>query len=1390
MITMQNFKILITIVFTVFVSVTTQAANGNWGGDGSLNTPYTISDAADLAKLATDVNGGTSYGGKYFLLTADIDLSNYASGTGWTPIGTNLTSGYSQPAFAGIFDGNYHSIKNLKINQPSTAYYVGLFGYLNNSAVVKNLTILSGNITAGFRVGGVVGAVGDNCRVINCGNNAAVTATGGYNGGVVGAFDGIGSQAINCYNTGAITGDGGATGGVTGNLSNGSLIENCYNTGTVDGGSGNAVGGVVGFMGGNGPQDTGNQIINCYNAGAVTSSGSNIGGVLGRFDVTNIISGCYYDNVICEKLGIGGILNQTDPPADVTGSAEGYNTADMQKQTTFDGWDFIGTWYMPANDYPHFLWAEQPAIVGTSPSLGATDAPLDGNIVIVFNKPMDPASGTAALTEYFGGATAGSLTAGSWTNDNQRITFQYSGLNPSMSYTVTISGFKDTYGKLVTTPGSYSFTTQAGSTATHVTANAGYGGTVSNGGSGLEYTITPNTSFVIDQVFVDGVEQTEASGQSTYKVKILDDGGSHSIFATFGYTVNFNMPTNGTLTVSSADVNLSSGTLVHGGQVLTTTVTPESGYILESLTVNSADVTSDYNNGYAYTVGTSGAKRTLSDGTTEVSAQGADIAATFTAQTYGVSIGTFAGGSVTADKAYYKEGETVILTILPATNYELSVISAYKTGDAATAVETLHATSLQTYEFTMPAYGVTVTATFQKTADQTAVEAAQSLIENGSYIVDQATANTEATVKAWLAIQINALTESATGITVTAADITITSFNAAVAGTSGTPSGTNGSFGFTVSRAVGSSNLTASKSGVITATAYVAPPTYTIIISGSTNGAVTASSTNATEGTNITLTATPANGYELSTIAAYKTGEPATTVVLTVPDVTTRTFSMPAYDVTVTATFQKTADQTAVDAAQSLIEGVPNWTVAQATANTEDAVKAWLADQINDLPGMNETGITVTAANITITGFNAAVAGTAGTPAGTNGSFGFTVSRVVGSSALTTKSMNGVITATVYVAPPNYTITISKTTIGTVTASSTSATEGTGITLTVTPASGYELIAISAYKTGESATVVETLHATSLQTYEFTMPAYDVTVTATFQKTADQLDREAAEAAKAAVEGGTYRIAQATGNDAETVKTWLVNTLNVLFGQLYNVQFRSTESIAGDVTITAITPAVAGTETTPDGINGSFKFTVTLTRNATTLLTGEILGVIVATPYEATPVKQIELLVQNNLMIQIINTGNTATGELTLALSGENADVFTLPATLVSSLAVGGDNTITLIPDAGLSPGIYTATLTVSAEGIDPVSVDIIYKVEETGINDVSNAKTLKAWTGNGQLHVSGLTAGKLWSVYDVSGLLIHQSRAIEERAEINLTAQGVYVVVSGSERVKVVYSN
>jgi hypothetical protein len=87
------------------------------------------------------------------------------------------------------------------------------------------------------------------------------------------------------------------------------------------------------------------------------------------------------------------------------------------------------------------------------------------------------------------------------------------------------------------------------------------------------------------------------------------------------------------------------------------------------------------------------------------------------APTYAVSIGAMEHGGISASpNENVMAGATVLLTVTPAAGYKLNTISAHKTGNAATRVETRLIASLPdnraTYELTMPAHDVTIEAEF------------------------------------------------------------------------------------------------------------------------------------------------------------------------------------------------------------------------------------------------------------------------------------------------------------------------------------------------------------------------------------------------------------------------------------------------------------------------------------------------------------------------------------------------------------------------------------------------------------------------------------------------------------------------------------------------------
>jgi formylglycine-generating enzyme required for sulfatase activity len=72
--------------------------------------------------------------------------------------------------------------------------------------------------------------------------------------------------------------------------------------------------------------------------------------------------------------------------------------------------------------------------------------------------------------------------------------------------------------------------------------------------------------------------------------------------------------------------------------------------------------------------------------------------------------------------------------------------------------------------------------------------------------------------------------------------------------------------------------------------------------------------------------------------------------------------------------------------------------------------------------------------------------------------------------------------------------------------------------------------------------------------------------------------------------------------------------------------------------------------------------------------------------------------------ITVSNTGNQETGALTVALSGTNNSSFTLSTVSVNSIAAGGNDSFTVVPQTGLTEGTYTAMVTVS--GGNGISAD------------------------------------------------------------------------------------
>lgn len=361
----------------VTVSVTTSQNTGSDVDDSWYNAEkdsFVINNAAELAGLASLVNGGTDFTGKTVTLGGNIILNDKSN---WTAIGD------ATHAFNGTFDGAGYEISGLYIND-ATGGYKGLFG--NSTGTVKNFNI-SGTIgtseayikagsdniggavgynggtvtnvisnvsvyvdtSAIYAVGGVVGQNGDDAVIKQCGNVANVEGTKCV-GGVVGRSYGTIEE---CYNTGNITGNGGGKDGIGGivgiagdkSATYDNYVYRCYNTGTISNNGGRWHGGIAGMA------DNAATVKYCYDTGVVSAGYSwNWNPIVGHVDsALATIS----NNYSLEGLSAGDSTSTTMPCTIGT-----VKTADEMKNVEFlqllnvEGEAFVADSKSINNGYP------------------------------------------------------------------------------------------------------------------------------------------------------------------------------------------------------------------------------------------------------------------------------------------------------------------------------------------------------------------------------------------------------------------------------------------------------------------------------------------------------------------------------------------------------------------------------------------------------------------------------------------------------------------------------------------------------------------------------------------------------------------------------------------------------------------------------------------------------------------------------------------------------------------------------------------------------------------------------------------------------------------------------------------------------------------------------
>ena len=291
---------------------------GTMEGSGTDSDPFLISSIEDLVAFSDNVNSGTTYSEKIIKLAQTLDFKSdnsymdpqttqfgdvnndgkieglkieLSTGEGFIPIG-NYNS--DPVPFAGTFDGNSNSIRNLyeNVSRNSEEVDAGLFGFVTGT--VQNLYVLNCNITilASYSLTGtIVGNIGGNIyRCMSSGNiNVQVqimSTVGGIAGGPDVAHPNVTiEESYNFTNV---------------NVTNNKMVTNLFAS---------YAGGIAGKI-----YAKQQKIINCYNFGNVTStvddygSSGGIVGDMGYYEGMQIVN-ANGDSTLADSINGGYIEN-------------------------------------------------------------------------------------------------------------------------------------------------------------------------------------------------------------------------------------------------------------------------------------------------------------------------------------------------------------------------------------------------------------------------------------------------------------------------------------------------------------------------------------------------------------------------------------------------------------------------------------------------------------------------------------------------------------------------------------------------------------------------------------------------------------------------------------------------------------------------------------------------------------------------------------------------------------------------------------------------------------------------------------------------------------------------------------------------------------------------
>ncbi|MGN0518485.1 MAG: SPOR domain-containing protein [Acutalibacteraceae bacterium] len=384
-------------------------------------------------------------------------------------------------------------------------------------------------------------------------------------------------------------------------------------------------------------------------------------------------------------------------------------------------------------------------------------------------------------------------------------------------------------------------------------------------------------------------------------------------------------------------------------------------------------------------------------------------------------------------------GSTVSFTATPATGYKVTKVMVN-----STALSVLSSGAAATYSFSMPAQATTVSVTFGKISYKATAKVAGGsgtvTFSNGSTSMNGTVGDTmKFTATPASGYRVSKVTVNGTALSVT-------------------NSGKTATYSFSMPAKTTAVEVTFAK--LYKATATIASGSGTVTFS---NGATSMS---ATSGTTMKFTATPASGYRVSKVTVNGTALSVTNSGKTA----TYSFSMPAKTTAVEVTFAKLYKATATI-------GSGSGTATFSNGSTSISAISGTTIKLTATPatGYKVTKVTVNGTAQTILNSGAASTYSFKMPAKTTavnvtfGKISYKATASVASGSGTVKFSNG--------------------------STSMSATSGTTMKFTATPASGYRVSKVTV--DGKALSI---LNSGKTATYSYKMPASKSAVSVTFAK--------------------------------------------------------------------------------------------------------------------------------------------------------------------------------------------------------------------------------------------------------------------------------------------------